>query len=128
MHYICVIPILLCCYNTFLFSQVSPFKVKRNMLRFQLSPTTSYNIGLYGKNEGGEHTQKIVKEHYYKWTNKKKHWMQSLVNQHIEVYVGGNRLWLIIFPDYSPAPKDLNCIGKKKHTLAHKTTPKINGT
>ena len=27
--------------------------------------------GLYGKNEDGEHTQKIVKEHYYKWMNKK---------------------------------------------------------
>ena len=51
-------------YNTFLFAQVSPFKVKRNMFRFQISPTTSFNIGLYGKNEGGEHTQKIIKEHY----------------------------------------------------------------
>ena len=73
------------------------------MFRFQISPTTSFNIGLYGKNEGGEHTQKIVKEHSYKWTNKKRRWMLSLVNQHIEVYVGG----LYLFPDYSPSAMDL---------------------
>jgi hypothetical protein len=59
-------------YNTFCFAQIAPFKIKSNRFKYQISPTKSLNIGLYGKNESGEHRQKLVKEHYLKWTNKKK--------------------------------------------------------
>ena len=90
-------------YNTFLFAQVSPFKVKRNMFHFQISKTKTLNIGLYGKNQGGEHLQKKVKERRMKWTNKKPNWMVSLVNQTVEVYLGG----LYMFPDLVPPAVDL---------------------
>lgn len=111
-------------YNTFLFSQVSPFKVKRNMFRYQLSPSHSLNIGNYGKNQGGEGNQKVVKEHYLKWTDKKTDAFVSLLNQTVEVYVGGTNL----FPETCPDRVDLESentkswlvrFGKKKVNHCH---------
>ena len=73
------------------------------MFRYQISPTRAFNIGLYGKGQGGEHTQKKVKEHHLKWADKKKGCFLSLVNQTMEVYIGG----LFLFPDLCPPPLSL---------------------
>jgi hypothetical protein len=80
-------------YNTFLFCQVSPFKVFQNIEKFRISPTCSLNLGLYGKNEAGEHRQKLVKEHRLKWTDKRPGCFRSLVDQTVEVFMGGTYLF-----------------------------------
>jgi hypothetical protein len=81
-------------YNTFSFAQVAPFKLKQYVFKLQISPTRSLSIciGVYGENEGGGHRQKLVKEHYAKWTNNKKGCFRSLVDQSFEVYLGGSFL------------------------------------
>jgi hypothetical protein len=99
-------------YNSFLFAQLSPFKIKQYLFRYRISPTKSLNIGIYGRNEGGENAQKQVKEHYFKWTDRKPGCFRSLVNQHIEVYIGGNSL----FPDLCPPPVDFETENKSSWT------------
>lgn len=91
-------------YNSFLFAQVSPYKIKRNMIRYRISPQKALNIGVYGKNESGEHKQKKVKEQYLKWTDRHVGWMLSLINQNLEVYLAGS----FLFPDTCPEPVDLD--------------------
>jgi hypothetical protein len=91
-------------FNTFLFAQVAPYKVKRNLFKFMLSPTVALNIGIYGKNEGGEHGQKLVKEHFMKWTDKRAGWMRSLLNQTVEIYISGAH----VFPDLCPDAVNLS--------------------
>lgn len=100
-------------YNTFLFAQVSPFKVKQNMFRYQLDSVRALNIGLYGKNEGGEGNQKIVKEHYKHWTDKKAGAFISLIDQTIEVYLCGTNL----FPETCPGKIDLVSENKKSWAI-----------
>jgi hypothetical protein len=90
-------------YNTFCFAQVSPFKIKQYLARFQIFPDGCLNIGVYGKNEGGEHRQKLVKEHVYKWTDKQAGCFVSLLDQSMEVYIGG----MFLFPDTCPKEVDL---------------------
>jgi hypothetical protein len=87
-------------YNTFLFAQVAPYKIKANLEQFQISETHSLGLGVYGRNEGGEHSQKLIKEHYFKWTDKKSGCFLSLVDQTIEVYIGGTYM----FPEMCSAP------------------------
>ena len=54
---------------------------------------------MYGRNEGGEHKQKNIKELLFKWTNKKPGCFRSLVNQLMEINIAAFHIFGDLCPE-----------------------------
>ena len=82
--------------NTCLLAQVSPFVIDMLQDTYRLCDNFMLGLGILGRNEGGELTNQKYKQQERKWTPGRPGWAKLVVDQRVEVFMGG----LHLLPQY----------------------------
>lgn len=109
--------------NTFLFAQVAPFLMDSMKDTYRLSNTKALSLGSYCRNEGGELTNQSSKGEIKFWTARRRHFLNALLDQRLEIHLGG----MYMFEDTCPTPVNILDAAHERSTWSQRFGPQRPG-